>query len=574
MFILDLLNERFSRAMKSVLPEDAAQPLVQVASRPEFGDYQANGIMPAAKRARRNPRQVAEEVIAALDLNGLAGALSVAGPGFINVKLDTQWVEQQARNAAADIARLAVPQARAEHVVVDYSSVNLAKEMHVGHLRSTIIGDALVRVHEFLGYRVTRQNHVGDWGTQFGMLIAHFVDVLGTQQGPSDLSDLEAFYRAAKARFDEDAAFADKCREYVVRLQAGDPDVKKAWEEFVAISLWHCHATYRLLGVKLVPEDVKGESAYNDDLGPIVEDLTRRGLAVESEGARVVPIGQAPGAGGKPPGGVFMVQKRDGGYLYGTTDLAAIRYRVRQLKASRILYVVDERQALHFEQLFHVARRAGYVPPEVELRHVAFGMVTDASGKPFKTRSGDTIKLAALLEEAQVRAAELINRRGDKAQVTDPKALAAAIGLGAVKYADLSKGRLSNYVFDWDSMLSFEGNTAPYLQYANVRALRIAERANGLPVHPASLVTDPERSLALHLIRFADTLRSVSDTLFPHLLCAYLFELASQFSKFYEDCPVIEGGHANEVRLCLVNLTARTMTSGLGLLGIPTVTEM
>lgn len=571
MSIHQTLTERFKTVLVRLSGLDSADPIVQVASRPDFGDYQINGIMALAKSLKRPPRELAQEVVQHIDGQGLIGTMEVAGPGFINVTLAPDFICSKLQHAS-DSDQLGITLGPSQRVVVDYSSVNLAKEMHVGHLRSTIIGDAMARVHEFLGNIVIRQNHVGDWGTQFGMLVAFLVESRKGSVTEADLSDLESFYRQAKARFD-DPIFADVARQYVVRLQAGDPEVLALWRHFVEVSMSHCDKVYEQLGVQLTRDDVRGESAYNDELTSLVQGLLDAGIAHTSEGATVVTVEAFKGREGEAS--AFMVRKKDGGFMYGTTDLAAVRYRAQVLKADRCLYVVDSRQALHFQQLFAVARRAGFVLPNVTLQHVAFGMVLGKDGKPFKTRAGESIKLTDLLREAVERAHQLVMQKNPEMPPQQQHAIAQAVGIGAVKYADLSKNRSSDYVFDWDSMLSFEGNTAPYLQYACVRPSRIAQRArtwdNAIPF---SITGPAERALALLLLRFEDTLIMVARDSTPHVLCSYLYELASAYSRFYEHCPIIQEDHLDVGRLKLSNLAGRTLSVGLDLLGIEALHEM
>ncbi|WP_018606352.1 arginine--tRNA ligase [Uliginosibacterium gangwonense] len=570
--LIELLDERVRAALDAAGCE-GAPAVVQVSGRPEFGDYQANGVMGAAKARKMNPRQLATQVVEKLDLVGIAGKVEIAGPGFINITLDDVFLAQQ-MDAALNDERLGVPAVEAKRVVVDYSSPNLAKEMHVGHLRSTIIGDALARVLRFLGHTVIAQNHVGDWGTQFGMLTAYLIEAEQGGDATVALTDLEDFYRRAKQRFDEDEAFATRAREYVVKLQGGDPEVNALWRKFLDVSLHHCEAVYEKLGVGLTREDVMGESAYNDDLAPVVEDLRAKGLAVESDDAIVVYVDGFVNREGDPLG--YIVQKKDGGFLYSTTDLAAVRYRVSKLHIDRSLYVVDARQGQHFQQMFAVSRKAGYAPDSVQLEHVGFGVMLGEDNKPFKTRSGGTVKLADLLAEAEERAYALVSEKNPDLPEAERRAIAQAVGIGAVKYADLSKNRNSDYVFSWDTMLAFEGNTAPYMLYAYTRAAGVRRKAEDWNPKAAISLTEPaEHQLALALSRFADALQAVSRETMPHFLCGYLYELATQFMRFYEACPVLKSeGDVRASRLRLCELTARTLKTGLGLLGIQTLEQM
>ncbi|WP_051710138.1 arginine--tRNA ligase [Andreprevotia chitinilytica] len=570
--LLQLLNARFAAAFTAA-GAPGANPVIQPAARPEFGDYQANGAMGAAKQLKKNPRELAQAVIDHVDVSGIADTLEIAGPGFINIKLSDAFLASRANAALAD-AKLGVPLPAKQTVVVDYSSPNLAKEMHVGHLRSTIIGDALARLLAFLGHDVVRQNHVGDWGTQFGMLTAYLVEQDRAGNTAIALDDLENFYRAAKVRFDADPAFADTAREYVVKLQGGDAQVRALWQQFLDVSLSHCEAIYRKLGVQLTRADVRGESAYNDDLPRVVADLRQQGLLVEDQGAQVVFLDEFKNKEGEPA--AYIVQKQDGGYLYSTSDLATLRYRSGTLHCNRSLYVVDARQGLHFQQLFTLGRKAGYVPADMQLEHVAFGTMMGEDGRPFKTRSGDTVKLVELLDEAVSRAHALVSEKNPDLDEATRQQVAQAVGIGAVKYADLSKHRTSDYVFSWDSMLSFEGNTAPYLQYACTRIAGVFRKAGELAVDAPIAITEPaEHALALELARFADVVNATAAEALPHFLCGYLYQLATQFMRFYEACPILKSeGTVLASRLQLAKLTGKTLETGLGLLGIEALEAM
>ena len=641
----------------------ADSPVVlQPTKNAEHGDFQINGVMGAAKKAKQNPRELAQKVAEALAGNAVIESAEVAGPGFINLRLRPEFLAQNI-HAALNDTRFGIAETdKPQTVVIDYSSPNLAKEMHVGHLRSSIIGDSISRVLEFMGNTVIRQNHVGDWGTQFGMLVAYLVEQQ-KDNAAFELADLEQFYRAAKVRFDEDPAFADTAREYVVKLQGGDETVLALWKQFVDISLSHAQAVYDTLGLKLRPEDVTGESKYNDDLQPVVDDLVQKGLAVEDDGAKVVFLDEFKNKEGEPA--AFIVQKQGGGFLYASTDLACLRYRIGRLKADRLLYVVDHRQALHFEQLFTTSRKAGYLPENVKAEFIGFGTMMGKDGKPFKTRSGDTVKLVDLLTEAVERATALVkeknprnemedwadlandllqdvidleetkkeiaefevefNQNGDSdiqysSQLEDSELakikenllqakksaestiisddgtirsrrspeyhsetarkdiakIARAVGIGAVKYADLSKNRTSDYVFDWDAMLSFEGNTAPYLQYAYTRVQSVFRKAGEWDAAAPTVLTEPlEKQLAAELLKFEDVLQSVADTAYPHYLATYLYQTATLFSRFYEACPILKSeGATRNSRLQLAKLTGDTLKQGLDLLGIDVLDVM
>ncbi|WP_100655722.1 arginine--tRNA ligase [Alteromonas flava] len=568
-----LITQRFQQALQQLGFDDSKVPLSR-STRPEFGDYQFNGAMALAKALKKNPREIAQQILATVQLQDIASQLEIAGPGFINIHLSHDFLASWATTASQD-ARVSINEQTAQTVVVDYSSPNLAKEMHVGHLRSTIIGDATVKVLEFLGHNVIRQNHMGDWGTQFGMLLAHLSDQLAENTvAETALSDLEDFYRAAKVRFDDEDGFADRAREYVVKLQSGDAQCMALWQQFIDVSIQHSEDVYSLLNVSLTRDDVMGESAYNDDLAAVVSELKNQGIAVEDQGAQVVFLPEMADKEGKPA--VYIIQKSGGGYLYATTDLAAIRYRNGKLNADRTLIFTDARQSLHFKQTEVVARKAGFIRAEQSYEHCPFGMMLGKDGKPFKTRTGGTVKLHDLLVESVQRAEKLLIERA-AGQSVDPE-LAKKIGIGAVKYADLSKNRTTDYIFDWDQMLSFEGNTAPYLQYAFTRIQSIFEKFTG-EFTPAAvqIVANEEKSLATKLLQFEDALLTVAEEATPHVLCAYLYDLASGFMRFYEACPILKEGVDAETqvsRLTLAHLTAKTLQLGLNLLGIGTAKRM
>ncbi len=580
MNLRDHLNAAVEAAMRAVgIPADC-QALLTQSTRPEFGDYQANGAMGAAKRMGTKPRELAERIVAAFDGGDMVERLEIAGPGFINIHLSAAFLARRAEIAAVD-PRLGIRASdQPQTVVVDYSAPNLAKEMHVGHLRSTIIGDAVVRALEFRGERVIRQNHVGDWGTQFGMLIAHLEDVMAAGRSIDDavLADLEAFYRDAKQCFDADAAFANRARDYVVRLQSGDAHCRRLWQRFIDISVAHSEEIYRKLNVTLTHADIKAESAYNDDLPVVIAELDQRGLLAESEGARVVFLEEMRDRDGNAM--AVIVQKGDGGFLYATTDLAAARYRAQVLHADRILYFIDDRQKLHMQQVFAISRRAGFVSEHTSLEHHPFGKMLGEDGKPFKTRSGGTVKLAELLDEAVERAARLLAEREADLSAAERETVARQVGIGAVKYADLSKNRTSDYVFSWEHMLSFEGNTAPYLQYACTRVRSIFRKAGTDAAALAGAIgveAPEERALALRLAQFSEALSSVTHDAAPHLLCAYLYDLAGLFMRFYENCPILRDDVPRAVRasrLRLADVVARTLGTGLELLGIETPERM
>jgi len=543
---------------------------VSEATKPEFGDYQFNGAMALAKKMGKNPREIAGDIIANIDTSWVISKTEIAGPGFINLWLNPEWIASQCQ-ASLDDERLGIEKRQNPiRVVVDYSGPNMAKQMHVGHLRSTIIGDTLANLLAFLGDEVIRQNHIGDWGTQFGMLIAYLEERQKQQSedGSVTLKDLEQFYKDAKGRFDADAEFADKAREYVVKIQSGDEHCLQLWQKFIDISLGHCEEVYEKLSVNLTRDDVRAESFYNDDLAKVVEDLRQRGMLQESDGAQCVFL-----EGEEIP---VIVQKGDGGYLYATTDLAALRYRAQELGAKRISYVVDARQGGHFKQLFRVAKEAGFVPEDVKLEHIAFGTMMDKGGKPFKTRDGGTVKLINLLDEAVVKAKETIN---DKEQYTEVEieALAKIIGIGAVKYADLAINRESNYIFDWDKMLSFEGNTSLYMQYAYARIQSIFRKYNGKREGDIIIGDALEHRLSTMLLRFEDVLIRAAKDAAPNQITTYLYELVTLFMRFYEQNPILKEGVEEKIkmsRLQLADLTAKTIKQGLEILGIKVVDKL
>ena len=577
MNIKQILSEKVSSAMVAAgLPEDT-NPAISLSNRPQFGDYQANGVMGAAKKLKTNPRELATQVVAQLDLEGIANKIELAGPGFINIHLDPSWLATQlatvSQSEHCGVAQRATPQT----VVVDYSAPNLAKEMHVGHLRSTIIGDAVVRALEFRGDRVIRQNHMGDWGTQFGMLIAHLSDKLASNEvAETALSDLENFYREAKVRFDDEEGFADRARADVVKLQSGDAKCAKLWQQFIDISITHSEEIYTKLNVSLQRSDIMGESAYNDDLSSVIDELMASEIAVEDQGAKVVFIDEMANKDGEPS--VFIVQKSGGGFLYATTDLSACRYRSGKLGADRIIIFTDARQALHFKQVEIVARKAGFLPESVGYQHCPFGMMMGDDGKPFKTRTGGTIKLAELLDEAIVRASDLIKEKNPDISVTELANISEKVGIGAVKFADLSKNRTSDYIFNWKTMLSFEGATAPYLQYAYSRIQSIFNKADVSEFSTDIAIIEPqEKALALKLLQLEDVIDAVISECTPNLLCNYLYELASLYMSFYEACPILKEGINSDVkasRLALCKLVSQTLKQGLDILGIEVMDRM
>ncbi|MBP2705625.1 arginine--tRNA ligase [Microbispora sp. RL4-1S] len=533
----------------------------------QFADYQANVALSLGKRLRRAPREVAQAVADALDTDGVS--VEVSGPGFLNLTLSDAWIADQAARQLGD-DHLGVPQRAPHTVVIDYSAPNAAKEMHVGHLRTTIVGDTLARTHERLGDRVIRQNHLGDWGTPFGMLIEHLIDI-GEEEALGRLAagDGNAFYQEARHKFDTDPSFEERSRRRVPLLQGGDPGTLRLWHEFIEYTKRYFNHVYTMLGVTLADDDIAGESMYNPMLADVCEELEHAGVAEISEGALCV---FPPGFTGRDDEPLpLIIRKSDGGYGYATTDLAAIRYRVRDLKADRILYVVGATQSLHFQMVFAAARMAGWLHDDTRAEHVQIGSVLGSDGKMFKTRSGASVKLTELLEEAVSRAEAVIADRGYDPAVR--RQIARQVGMGAVKYADLSVSHDSEYVFDFDRMLALTGNTGPYLQYATARIRSIFRNGS---IDPAS-VTGPillghaaERALALQLLGFGAVVGAVADLSEPHRLCNYLFDLAQAFTSFYESCPVLKADDESvrQSRLALSALTLRVLLQGLDLLGI------
>ncbi|MGO8888751.1 MAG: arginine--tRNA ligase, partial [Streptosporangiaceae bacterium] len=552
-----------------------ADPLIRPSS---FADFQANVALPLGKRLGRAPRQVAAELTARLDVTDMYAAPEVSGPGFINFTLRDDWIAGQASQMLNDPRLGLAPVARPQTVVVEYSSPNVAKEMHVGHLRTTIVGDAIARVLEFAGHRVIRDNHVGDWGTPFGMLIEHLLDV-GADSAEAALlmTDPNAFYQAARHKFDTEPAFTERARSRLVRLQAGDPSTLAIWQRLVDISREYLHKVYARLDVSLTDDDIRGESFYNDMLADTVSVLEEKGIATESDGALCAFPAGFTGREGRPL--PLIIRKSDGGYNYATTDLAAVRYRVDKLSCDRSVYVVGSEQALHFQMVFAVARQAGWIPESASFEHAQIGMVLGQDGNRLRTREGETPKLIGLLAEGVDRARGILDELDAAARfdAAELDAVAEAVGIGAVKYADLSTARESAYLFDWDRMISFRGNTGPYLQYATARIRSIFRRAADARTGDAeagdaeagdaeaaarsagvAIAAGPERALALRLLSFGAMVTQLGETAEPHRLCAYLFDVASLFTTFYEECPVLkaepESLRVSRLALCALTL--------------------
>ncbi len=589
--VVDILEERISAAMATATGRDDCAAIVRPSTDPKFGDYQANGVMSLAKKLKTDPRKLAEDVVGNLDLSDICEPPEVAGPGFINLRLRPDFVAERLLEINRHIANLDIDKtAEPKTIVVDFSSPNIAKQMHVGHLRSTIIGDCICRVLEFLGHKVIRQNHIGDWGTQFGMLCAN-LERKALEAGrrgemyeiPRELADVEAFYREAKKLFDSDKEFTARSQVAVVKLQEGDEIWTNRWRKIVDESEKHYQEIYNRLLVTLTGEHIRGESFYNDKLADIVGELKSNKLAEESDGAICVfPPGFKNKEGQPLP---FIIQKSDGAYLYATTDLAALRYRINELKADAIIYVTDARQKLHFEMLFAVVRMAGWVGDDIELSHVMFGSILGEDGTPLKTRAGENVKLKELLDEAVERAKKIVEEKNPELSPERKEQIAKAVGIGAVKYADYSNNRTSDYVFSFDKMLAMDGNTAPYMQYAYARIKSIEGKAQTKDVdiedeladlQVLNLTEPAELDLAKYLIRYGEAIQAAAADNRPNYLTAYLYELAQKFSAFYTNCPVLKAGpDKRPTRLLLCDLTAKTIKHGLSeLLGIEVVEQM
>jgi len=575
------LQQRVSAALAAAVPSAVgADPLLR---RSDRADFQANGVLGLAKRAKANPRELAGSVVAALPVDELIGAVEVSGPGFLNITVSDSAITANLAARAAD-ERLGVPSKADPGVtVVDYAQPNVAKEMHVGHLRSSVIGDAIVKILEFGGERVIRRHHIGDWGTQFGMLVQYLMEHpheldhtegAGADAGEASMSRLDRLYKASRALFDSDEEFKTRCRSRLVELQAGDPETLALWQEFVDESKIYFFSVYDKLDIEIRDEDIVGESGYNDMLVETCDLLEKSGVAVRSDGALCVFFDDIKGKDGELV--PLIVRKSDGGFGYAATDLSAIRNRTGELHADTLLYVVDVRQSLHFRMVFETARRAGWLTDAVTARHLPFGTVLGTDGKPLKTRAGVSVKLEALLDEAVERATAVVREKGEKIGLSEDeiRTNGEQVGIGAVKYADLSTSLGRDYVFDLDRMVSLNGDTSVYLQYAYARVRSIFRKAatdQKAAAHPELALEPAERTLGLHLDAFGDALAEVAETYEPHRLATYLFQLASLFTTFYEQCPVLtaSGGPAQvENRLFLCGLTARTLRQGLTLLGI------
>lgn len=589
--VIELISERISLAIDKATGLKASAAIVTPATDAKFGDYQSNGAFALAKQLKTNPRQLAEKVVAALQIDDICLPPEIAGAGFINLRLKPEFVIKNLLDIASDknlgIEKVQKPQ----RVVIDFSGPNIAKQMHVGHLRSTILGDAICRMLEMAGHTVIRQNHLGDWGLPIGILMAiteEFKQKAGGGETsiykPSleKLKEIEGLYKEGNKRFETDIAFAKKAKEYTYKLQNHDPVAVTQWEILKKLTLEECYQLYKHLGVNLKDEHTRGESFYTDKLPDVVNELKKQGLAKESDGAICVfPEGFKTKEGEPLP---FIIQKSDGAFLYATTDLAALRYRVNELKADRIIYVTDARQKLHFEMLFAVAKMASW-KKNTELIHITFGSVLGEDGKPLKTRSGENVKLKELLDQAVKRAKAVVEEKNPELPDSEKERIANAVGIGAVKYADYSNNRTSDYIFSFDKMLAMEGNTAPYMQYAYARIQSIIKKAGQKEINVKkeinsikipNLAESAELELAKHLIRYSEALNCATADFKPNFLTSYLYELAQKFSTFYNACPVLDAPpEIRPSRLLLCKITSQIIRHGLEeLLGIKTIERM
>lgn len=582
-YLEDLITKNLNEFIKTQDTEgklDHSQTYPAIIKASKFADYQVNGILPLAKSLAKNPLELAQqfaEFFAAKHLATQEASLNefsqieASKPGFINLTLNNKWLEKLTLNLTDLHSQL--QEQHPKNIVVDYSSPNIAKEMHVGHLRTTIIGDSLVRTLSYVGNNVIKANHIGDWGTQFGMLIAFMEEA---EKDPSlnvDVADLDSFYRQSKKRFDEDEDFQNYARSLVVKLQAGDPVMLEKWQKLVNITMSQNNRTYQRLGVLLTDADIMGESLYNPMLAQVIEDALATGVAKIDDGAVVAHLEEFKNKDGEDFG--VILRKSDNGYLYATTDCAAMKYRVDKFKADRIIYCTDIRQANHFAQIEIIARKMGYLPAEVQIEHCGFGMMLGKDNKPFKSRSGDVVKLGDLLDEAVERTKVLLEQRNSDVSGPKKEELVEALAYGAIKYADLSKNRTTDYVFDWDRMITFEGNTAPYMQYSYARINSILKRFAKPTNGNVEITNEYERSLVLKLQEFADVVVKVTQTLQPHLISTYLYELSSLFNSFYENVKVaVDEEQVRDSRINLISYTANVIKTGLDLLGIKVVDRM
>lgn len=575
MNIQDFISKKITEIVFNLDMNLTFDPQVRQCNDIKFGDYQANGVISISKKLKQSPILLAKKIAMQLELHTCIKKIELSPQGFINIFLDHQWIEGQI-DYMDQASHLGIKSEKNETIIIDYSSPNVAKEMHVGHMRSTVIGDCIARTLEFLGHRVIRANHIGDWGTSFGIIIA-WIKLQKKEKKTLLFHNIEKIYCDAKKKFDTDKKFASKVRKYVVKLQNEDKNCLHIWKKLVDISLKKNQKVYNLLNVTLQPKHIMGESLYKHMLPDIVKDLKQKGIAHESAGATVVFLDKYKNKKGQPLG--FLIQKKDGGYLYATTDIACVKYRFENFQPNRILYFVDARQHEHFKKVWSIAQKANYIPKSVQLKHYMFGMVLNKNGHPFKTREGNTVKLISLLNEAITRASKFITEKKPNISSKELKNISKCIGIGAIKYADLSKKRTSNYIFDWNQMLHLNGNTAPYIQYAYTRIQSILKKSDILEkkifLHKVNLKKDQEIQLAIRLLQFEETIIAVSKEAMPHIMCNYLYELSVLFSKFYENFLIFSSNKLiNMNRLKLVHLTGKIIKQGLNMLGIETTNKM
>ncbi|QJC30154.1 arginine--tRNA ligase [Enterobacteriaceae endosymbiont of Plateumaris sericea] len=577
MNIQTILSENIQDAMlKSGIPLKY-NVILRQCKKIKFGHYQVNGIISAAIKLGQNPKKLAEKVIQNMNLKHVIKKIEISHLGFINIFIKDKWISKQI-NLLLNTPKLGIlNEIKVKNIIIDYSSPNIAKEMHVGHLRSTIIGDSVVRILIFLGHNVIKVNHIGDWGTQFGMLIA-FLEFKQHKEKKIFLSDLNEFYKEAQIKYNNNKHFAEKSRKYVVKLQNNDPCCLKIWKKFVQITMNYNYMLYKKLNVSLTSKDTFGESTYNHMLPKIILDLKNKGLAINSNGAIVVPIKKIKNKNGTTM--AIIIQKKDGGYLYATTDIACIKYRCKILKADRIIYYVDARQSQYLKQIFLIAKKANYVPLHVKLEHHMFGMILDNNNKPFKTRTGENIKLNNLIEESIIRSKKVILQKNPMIKKNELDNLSSVIGIAAIKYSELSKNRITNYVFNWDDMLSLNGNTAPYIQYAYVRAKSILIKSkinfNNFLNYEITFSNNYEINLAITFLEFEEIILKVAKNGTPHILCNWLYKITTLFSNFYENCNIlnINNNLIKMSRLTIVFTTTKFLKKGLNLLGIKTINKM
>lgn len=575
MSIQSILNEKVTSAIHQAGIQEEFNPAVRASTKPQFGDYQVNGLMGIAKRHKINPRELATNVLTHLDLDNIAEKVEIAGPGFLNIFLKNEWLSSHISSLVQE-NNIKMTDQKKQTIVVDYSAPNIAKEMHVGHLRTTIIGDCLVKVLDYLGHNVIRANHIGDWGTPFGMLIAHLEDIEGNAKNHQELSDLDMFYKAAQKKFKENEEFANKARKYVSELHNGNEKIISQWKKLIDITMSQNQTLYNRLNISLSQENIMGESFYNPMLPGIVNDLLSKNIATKDHGATVVFLEEFKNRDGNPMG--VIIQKKDGAYLYTTTDIACLKYRYETLKADRILYCIDARQNQHLQQIWAISKKANYVSENISLEHIQNGMVLGDDGKPFKTRSGKTVKLLSLIDESESRAYKLIKDKNPTLSDAEITKMAKLIGGASIKYAELSKSRTTDYIFNFDNMLSFTGNTAPYLLYAYTRIQSILSKSNLHPLqqnYKLIITNDIEKQIALQVAQFEDIVKTVAKDGTPHILCSYLYNLSGLFSSFYESNPILqENEEIKHSRLLLVQIVSIVIKTSLDLLGIEALNKM